>query len=199
MKKYNFENLKIPNNFEWLNKPKAYSFKNGINLTTRKNTDFWQKTHYGFQSDDGHCLLTKLTNDFSIETKVSFTAKNKYDQAGLIVRIDENNWIKCSTEYEDNTTSRLGSVVTNEGYSDWATTDISSNITTMFYKISKRGCDFLIENSYDGKEWSQIRITHLKNAANFLYAGIYTCSPLGEDFLSNFHYITLDKNSWLYI
>lgn len=51
---------------------------------------------------------------------------------------------------------RLGSVVTNHGYSDWATTDISSDIKAMWYRFSRRGSDYCIECSQDGISFKQM-------------------------------------------
>lgn len=194
MKTYRFEDSKIPDSFFWFNDPKSYFLNKGLILITKKNTDFWQRTHYGFSRDDGHCLFTKTKGDFSIETKVFFEPKNQYDQAGLMIRADENNWIKCSIEYENSTLSRLGSVITKDGFSDWATTDITRNLNCMYYKIEKHKGDIFIYNSFDGTKWHQMRITHVDNSLNWS-AGIYACSPQGENFKCNFEYINLTTDS----
>ena len=196
MNVYNFTENKLPESFFWFNKPKNFSFNNGIQITTKAETDFWQGTHYGFRRDDGHCLLTELKGDFSIKTKVTFNPLQQYDQCGMMMRLDANNWIKCSTEFENKEISRLGSVVTNFGYSDWATQDISSKTKTVYYKISKKGKDFLMENSFDGKKWIQMRVSHLHEYKDSIYAGIYACSPIGENFCCCFEYIDIDNNHW---
>ena len=113
----------MPKDFYWFNEPARYQLGAGLEIYTNEKTDFWQKTYYGFQRDDGHCLLTSQPGDFSLMSQVEFRPKEKYDQCGLIVRGDRENWIKVSTEYEDEKCSRLGSVVTNLGFSDWATQD----------------------------------------------------------------------------
>ncbi|TDP91326.1 uncharacterized protein DUF1349 [Halanaerobium saccharolyticum] len=115
----------IFNNFHWLNKPEEYYFENALVIQTEPETDFWQRTHYGFRNDNGHALLTGLKDDFSFAAKFKFEPQDKYDQCGIMLRLDSKNWIKISTEYENQEISRLGSVVTNLGYSDWATEDIS--------------------------------------------------------------------------
>jgi len=148
-------------NFYWLNEPQKYYLNNTLVIKTAPETDFWQKTHYGFRKDNGHALLTDLKNDFSFKVKVKLNFKNKYDQCGIMLRLDSKNWIKISAEYENQTITRLGSVVTNLGYSDWATEDISSSINELWYRVNKSGSDFFIENSFDGHKWSQMRITHL--------------------------------------
>ena len=138
-----FESQTLPENFYWFNEPKQFLFQNGLVLVTKAETDFWQGTHYGFRRDDGHCLLTRLEGDFCLSTQVSFSPQTQYDQCGLIIRLDAENWIKMSAEYDNETLSRLGSVVTNHGFSDWATQDIDSSIRQIWYCISKRGPDFL--------------------------------------------------------
>jgi regulation of enolase protein 1 (concanavalin A-like superfamily) len=188
----------LPQGFYWFNEPTVFRLGNGLEIVTDEKTDFWQRTHYGFRRDDGHCLLTALTGDFSILTRVEFRPQAQYDQCGLIVRVDAENWIKTSTEYEDETVSRLGSVVTNLGYSDWATQDVPSAQQERWYRISKRGSDFLIESSSDGLEWLQMRIAHLHEMAAGLAVGVYACSPIGRAFWCRFSALEISENAWFY-
>ena len=188
----------IPNTFYWFNEPTTYQLGSGLEIVTDEKTDFWQKTHYGFQRDDGHCLFTKHSSDFSLMAQVEFHPQEKYDQCGLMVRADQENWIKVSTEYESETYSRLGSVVTNLGYSDWATQDIASSHKEMWYRISKNGSDFLLENSYDGQKWWQLRITHLHRVSEALAIGVYACSPIGKAFWCKVKLLQISQNNWGY-
>jgi len=194
--KEEFLHTVLPADFYWLNEPGRYSLGTGLEIYTDPKTDFWQTAHYGFQRDDGHCLLTRRSGDFSLATRVEFQPRQQYDQCGLMVRIDDQNWIKVSTEYENQHTSRLGSVVTNLGYSDWATQDIPSTYREMWYRISKRGCDFLLEHSYDGLIWRQLRITHLHKLAEEYEIGVYACSPIGRDFWCRFKFLEISENMW---
>ena len=186
----------LPEGFYWFNEPGRYRLGNGLEIFTDEKTDFWQRTHYGFRRDDGHCLLTKQSGDFSLAAQVEFDPREKYDQCGLIVRIDSQNWIKVSTEFESERVSRLGSVVTNLGYSDWATQDVPSDNRVMWYRISKRGPDFLLENSLDGQSWLQMRITHLHQPAEQYEIGVYACSPIGKDFRCCFKILEVSDNHW---
>jgi uncharacterized protein len=192
-----FTQPQIPTDFYWLNEPKQVEFDSGLVMITQPETDFWQGTHYGFRRDDGHCLLTRLDGDFALSTQVTFTPKAEYDQCGLMVRLDAENWIKMSIEYGMDATSRLGSVVTNLGYSDWATQDINSAICEVWYRLSKRGPDFLLESSFDGEQWQQMRIAHLHRPFTTIEAGLYACSPLGADFHGRFHWLTIAENNWM--
>ncbi len=184
----------IPESFYWLNEP-TYRLAEGLMMTTKPKTDFWQRTHYGFQRDDGHCLLTNIDGNFTIETRAEFNAICKYDQCGLMIRVDRENWIKCSVEYENATMSRLGSVVTNDGFSDWATQDISSSTKAMYYMIERENHDFLIQYALNNNEWYQMRIAHLRQCQETLKIGIYACSPVGKGFECQFSYINITQKT----
>lgn len=193
---YTFDASALPADFFWFNEPKRYFFDGGLNLVTSAKTDFWQGTHYGFRRDDGHCLLTRVTGDFTLATQVTFTPQSQYDQCGLMVRMDSQTWIKCSVEYENPTLSRLGSVVTNLGFSDWATQDISASVTTMQYRLSRKGQDFLVEYALPDGPWHQMRVAHLHAVGDALQIGIYACSPIAEDFHCRFHFVEIGENHW---
>ena len=62
----------LPQDFYWFNEPARYHIGNGLEIFTDAKTDFWQRTHYGFQRDDGHCLLIQQIGDFSLMTHVEF-------------------------------------------------------------------------------------------------------------------------------
>jgi len=196
MRQEHFSDHALPEGFYWFNPPPGQRLGAGLEMITGPETDFWQRTHYGFRRDDGHCLFTRLHGDFQFTTRVSFEARNQYDQCGLMIRADAENWIKLSTEYETPAHSRLGSVVTNLGYSDWATQTVSSGIRQRWYRASRRGLDFLLEASLDGDDWEQLRIAHLHRAGAELEAGVYACSPVGRDFRCRFAFVETDDNHW---
>ncbi len=186
----------LPEGFYWFNEPGRYRLGNGLEIFTDEKTDFWQRTHYGFQRDDGHCLLIKQTGDFSLMTRVEFDPRQKYDQCGLIVRIDSQNWIKVSTEYESEHVSRLGSVVTNLGCSDWATQDVSSESADHAVSHQQAG-QRLPAGEFPGwAAWLQMRITHLHRPAEQYEIGVYACSPTGRDFHCCFKSLEISDNQW---
>ena len=191
-----FTSSTIPDNFYWLNEPDTYHFGNGLELLTEAETDFWQNTHYGFQRDNGHCLFTNCSGDFTALTHVVFEPKSQYDQCGIMVRFDQNNWIKVATEYENDEISRLGSVVTDLGFSDWATQDVPSDLTEMWYRVSRQGSDFLIEHADDGSAWQQMRLTHLHAGAELAGVGLFACSPIGSHLRCRFSQFRVTENQW---
>lgn len=113
------------NQFYWINPPQQFTLKDGfLKIQTEPETDFWQRTHYGFRKTNAPAFLTKIEGDFTFSVKTRFKMQNQYDQCGVLLFIDNENWVKVSVEHENEQFARLGSVVTNLGYSDWATTDI---------------------------------------------------------------------------
>ncbi|MDD3823756.1 MAG: DUF1349 domain-containing protein [Sphaerochaetaceae bacterium] len=181
----------------WSHEPEHRWHDDALTLKTQSGTDFWQGTHYGFRRDDGHCLLTDVEQDFSLVVRCSFTPANRYDQGGVMVRIDAENWIKIGIEAESKSVSRLGSVVTNLGYSDWATQDIDAAIRRMWYRVQGKGPDVLIECSETGKSWNQMRITHLHAYPGRLSIGVYACSPSqGDGCEVTFDHLHIGERLW---
>ena len=190
------KNKRISQGFYWFNEPVYSIADDKLIIETSPDTDFWQTTHYGFQRDNGHCLLKDVSDNFSMTVKTDFHPHKQYDQCGLIVRLDSNNWIKASVEYETESHSRLGSVITNQGYSDWATIDVHTKISEMFYRIQSSGNDFIIEYSFDGVQWQQQRIAHLHKSFSKISIGVYACSPMDSTFQSTFSNFSIGKNEW---
>ena len=109
---------------------------------------------------------------------------------------NSENWLKASIEYENEKFQRLGSVVTNNGYSDWATIDIPSIQKIMYYRLSRRLSDYCIENSYDGINFCQMRIAHLKEGGGYINIGIYACSPENSSFNAIFSNFEFSECKW---
>lgn len=182
----------------WINEPKKYKVNTGeVIITTESNTDLWQRTYYGFRNDNAPALLMKTEEKyFSFTIKTEFNSNKQFDQCGVIIYQNNDNWFKASIEYENAEYQRLGSVVTNKGFSDWATTDIDSKIKSMYYRLSRRESDFCIENSLDGKIFKQMRIFHLFEGDKEINFGVYACSPVNSSFQAKFSEITLSECFW---
>lgn len=188
----------IKDNLFWIREPKKYSIEDDkIVLITEENTDLWQKTYYGFQNDNAPVLQMKSSDKyFSFVVKTNFESKKRFDQCGVIIYLDSDNWLKGSIEYENEKIQRLGSVVTNHGYSDWATTDIDAGIKEMWYRLSRREDDYCIECSYDGREFHQMRICHLIEGHGDIFFGVYACSPEQSSFQATFTNMEVTECQW---
>ncbi|MCK5729959.1 MAG: DUF1349 domain-containing protein [Draconibacterium sp.] len=185
------------NNFYWLNKPVNFKLNStGLTIFPESKTDLWQRTYYGFQNDNAPALLTKVKSDFTFVVKTVFSAKNQFDQCGILLYQNSENWVKASIEYENETIARLGSVVTNMGFSDWATKDISATISEMWYRFSRRGQDFYIEYSTDGETYKQMRVLHMHLSIAVVQVGVYACSPVKSGFKANFSEFRIGSCEW---
>lgn len=134
---------------------------------------------------------------FSFTVKTEFESKHRFDQCGIVMYLDSDNWLKASIEYENERFQHLGSVVTNNGYSDWATTEIDANIKSMWYRFSRREDDFCIECSNDGITFKQMRICHMWKGDGKIQFGIYACSPEDSSFKATFSHMEMTECKWL--
>ena len=133
---------------------------------------------------------------FSFTVRTRFESKRRFDQCGVALYLDSENWLKASIEYENGDYQRLGSVVTNHGYSDWATTDIPASVREMWYRLSRRESDYCIECSEDGVRFRQMRICHLWEGAGEITFGIYACSPEQSSFRAVFSDLEIGPCRW---
>ncbi len=185
--------------FKWLRAPKDYKIsEDRIEITTDPNTDLWQRTYYHFRNDNAPVLQMDTDEKyFSFTVRTDFTdSHHRFDQCGIVMYLDTDNWLKASVEYENSEFQHLGSVVTNHGYSDWATTAVSTDIKTMWYRFSRREDDYCIECSSDGKTFSQMRVCHMWEGAGTIRFGVYACSPEDSSFKAVFTDMSLTDCVW---
>lgn len=103
----------------WMNEPLDWGIKNDkLNVTTGDKTDFWRHTHYGFVRDSGHFWQLPAPKTFTATLTFEGDYQTLYDQAGLMLRVDEKNWIKCGIEHSDGMTNF--SIVITRDSSDWS-------------------------------------------------------------------------------
>ena len=164
----------LKNNPKWIRQPKQVQIsEDKVVILTERGTDLWARTYYGFQNDNAPVFQVETTDKyFSFIVKTEFESTCRFDQCGVAMYLNSDNWFKASIEYENEKIQRLGSVVTNHGYSDWATTDISSDIKSMWYRFSRRDSDYCIECSEDGINFRQMRIFHMWEGAEKITYGI---------------------------
>lgn len=191
--KFNIKDLK------WIREPKSYVItENKIEIITEPHTDLWQRTYYNFRNDNAPVLQINTDEKyFSFIVKTEFESNHRFDQCGVVMYLDSENWFKCSIEYENEDFQHLGSVVTNNGYSDWATTAIDASIKSMWYRFSRRQDDYCIESSIDGINYSQMRIFHMWKGNSTIQFGVYACSPENSSFKAIFTNMEITDCKWI--
>ena len=186
------------NKLQWTREPENYLISDTkIEIITKPYTDLWQRTYYHFRNDNAPVLQMETEDKFfSFTVKTEFQSKHRFDQCGIVMYLNSENWLKASVEYENDRFQHLGSVVTNSGYSDWATTEIDANIKLMWYRFSRRNDDYCIECSEDGVIFKQMRICHMWNGNEKIRFGIYACSPEASSFKATFTNLKITECKW---
>lgn len=183
---------------KWIRAPKQYKVtEDRVEIITEPHTDLWQRTYYHFRNDSAPVFQLETDEQFfSFLVKTDFDTKVRYDQSGIVMYLDSDNWLKASVEYENDEIQRLGSVVTNNGYSDWSSVDVDASIKSIWFRLSRREDDFCIENSFDCVNFKQMRICHMFNAKEKISFGIYACSPEYSTFKASFTNMEITECQW---
>lgn len=187
------------NNLKWTRFPQSYNITaDKIQIVTNPHTDLWQRTYYHFRNDNAPVLQMQTDEQFfSFTVQTQFESKRRFDQCGIVMYLDAENWLKASIEYENDTFQHLGSVVTNNGYSDWATTEIDASVKSMWYRLSRRQDDYCIECSVDGITFKQMRVCHMHKGNGAISFGVYACSPEDSSFTATFTNMQVTDCKWL--
>ncbi len=180
---------------KWFNKPQKYILGDKmLYVETDAKTDFWQRTHYGFRNDNAHMLYVETSHDFTMITKVKFNPVHQFDQCGLAIRIDEDNWLKTSIEYELESHAKLSVVATNLGYSDWSIQELDEKVNEASFRITREGQDYKVEVDICDRGWQLLRICHLHHRNKSVKCGIYCCSPIEAGYHAIFEELKIIKN-----
>jgi hypothetical protein len=162
---------------EWLNEPPNWQEQDGVlSVTTGTRTDFWRATHYGFLRDDGHLRFARASGDFTAAVTVSGDYRALYDQAGLMLRIDERHWIKAGVEYVEG--RGLLSVVVTRDFSDWSTVPAFAAPDPVRLRLSRHGTAVRVEWSpADAESFTMLRLAYLPTGDAPAMIGPMCCSP----------------------
>ncbi len=185
--------------FAWTREPERWALTGeGLEVVTQPRTDLWQRTYYHFQNDNAPAFQMETEEKyFSFVAKADFTdSRHRFDQCGIVMYLNSENWLKASVEYENEAFQHLGSVVTNQGYSDWATTAIPASVKTMWYRLSRREDDYRIECAEDGVRFRQMRVCHLHAGRGRVRFGVCACSPEDSSFRAVFSHLALLPCQW---
>lgn len=169
----------------------------GLTVRPGGKTDYWRRTHYGFDVVNAPALTTQVTGDFVAQTRVTINAVHQYDQAGLVCWFDEDCWLKTSCEFIPTGPSKLGAVVTNGGWSDWSTQPAPAGAPLTFeFRLARLGSAYFVHvRSSPESPWFLARLAHLAPdaAAVPCHVGLYACSPLGDGGTATFEYLEVRR------
>ncbi|NWB29629.1 DUF1349 domain-containing protein [Pseudomonas gingeri] len=159
----------------WLNPPAHWvTDDGGLTMTTDENTDFWRKTHYGFIRDTGHFFGFPTESGFTAQIRIRGQFRTLYDQAGLMVRIDETRWMKTGVEFTDG--ELFLSTVITDGQSDWSVSQPFKELEDFYLRVTVAKGAMRIQASRDGIFWPLLRLAPFPEADSY-QVGPTACTP----------------------
>jgi regulation of enolase protein 1 (concanavalin A-like superfamily) len=163
----------------WLNEPPAWREDGrALRITTAPDTDFWRTTHYGFVRDTGHFRHERIDGDFTARVRIEGAYRDQYDQAGLMVRLDETTWMKCGIEFVDG--RQWASAVITRELSDWSVVALDPAPPSLWIEV-KRTVE-AVEVSYGEREPDRLLRLGALTSVPALDVGVMAASPDGGGF-----------------
>lgn len=174
---------------QWFNEPENWSVKNDVlTMDVTPQSDYWRISHYGFTVDDAPFLYTLRGGEFEVKVKISGEYKVRFDQAGLMLRIDAENYIKTGIEYVDGKYN-LSAVVTHKT-SDWSVITLDKPVDYIWIKAVRRLDAVEIFYSFDDKEYVMMRNCWLQDNTPVM-VGMMAACPDGNGFKAKFEHFQI--------
>jgi len=175
----------------WFNPPAHEHYGDGtLSARSKGKTDFWRKTFYGYINDNGHFLHLPVAGEFKFTARIDGNYAALYDQAGLMVRLDEKHWMKCGTELVDN--KRWASVVFTHDFSDWSTLEDLTQVGPVYWRVVRTRDSIEAQCSKDGEKYLTVRQGYFPPAVE-VKVGLMCAAPEGPGFDCVFDQISIDK------
>lgn len=186
---------------QWFNEPENWTIENGtLVMDVTPQSDYWRVSHYGFTVDDAPFLYTLRGGEFKVKVKISGKYKERFDQAGLMLRIDKENYVKAGIEFVDGKYN-LSAVVTH-GTSDWSVVKLDEPVDFVWIKAVRRLDAVEIFYSFDDKEYTMMRNCWMQDNTPIM-VGMMAACPDGNGFEATFeefkikHLPDLRRLQWL--
>ena len=174
---------------QWFNEPDNWTIKdNVLTMDVTPQSDYWRISHYGFTVDDAPFLYTLRGGEFEVKVKISGDYKVRFDQAGLMLRIDAENYIKTGIEYVDGKYN-LSAVVTHKT-SDWSVIQLDKPVDYIWIKAVRRLDAVEIFYSFDDKEYTMMRNCWIEDNTPVM-VGMMAACPDGEGFKAKFEHFQI--------
>ena len=186
---------------QWFNEPERWEIKgNSLLMNVTPQTDYWRISHYGFTVDDAPFLYALRGGEFEVKVKISGDYKTRFDQSGLMLRIDHENYIKAGIEFVDGKYNL--SVVVTHHTSDWSVIPLDTPVPSVWIKAVRRLDAVEIFYSFDDKEYTMMRNAWLQDNHPVM-VGVMGACPDGNGFNAKFenfsikHLPDLRRVQWL--
>ena len=171
-------------NMQWFNEPENYSIRNGVlEMQVPAQTDFWRIAHYGFTVDDGPFLYAVYGGEFEAKIKVSGEYETRFDQAGMMIRLDHENYVKFGIEFVDGKFN-ISAVVTHHT-SDWSVIRLDEPVPHLWLKAVRRLDAIELFYGFDDREYTMMRTLWMQDNCPLQVGPVAAC-PDGQGFKARF-------------
>lgn len=169
---------------QWFNEPEKWEVKNNtLNMEVTPKSDYWRVSHYGFTVDDAPFYYATYGGEFEVKVKITGNYKTRFDQMGLMLRIDSERWIKAGVEFVDNKFN-ISAVVTDKK-SDWSVLQLEKTPSFVWIKAVRRLDAVEFFYSLDDKNYIMIRNAPFQDNIPVM-VGLMAASPDGDGFNAKF-------------
>ncbi|RAJ05203.1 hypothetical protein LX64_02357 [Chitinophaga skermanii] len=169
---------------QWFNEPEKWNIKNNnLSMFVTPHSDYWRISHYGFTVDDAPFYYTTYGGEFETKVKLIGDYKARFDQMGLMIRVDHENWIKAGVEFVDGKLN-ISAVVTHKT-SDWSVIQLEKIPRYIWIKAVRRLDAVELFYSFDDKNYVMMRNAHLQDNHPVM-VGLMAACPDGEGFNATF-------------
>lgn len=169
---------------QWFNEPEKWTVENQIlSMFVTPKSDYWRISHYGFTVDDAPFYYALYGGEFEVKVKITGDYKNRFDQAGLMLRIDEQNYIKAGIEFVDGVYN-LSTVVTHKT-SDWSVIALEKPVPFIWIKAVRRLDAVEVFYSFDDKTYTMMRNAWMQDNTPMM-VGVMGACPDGDGFKVKF-------------
>lgn len=164
----------------WFNEPSKWKIDNGrLSMSVTPKSDYWRISHYGFTVDDAPFYYAEYGGEFEAKMKIKGDYKVRFDQAGMMIRIDHENYIKAGIEFVDGKYN-LSTVVTHHT-SDWSVISLDKAVDAIWIKAVRRLDAIEIFYSFDDNEYTLMRNAWME-ANRPVKVGMMAACPDGDGF-----------------
>ena len=169
---------------QWFNEPTKWEIKNNsLIMNVTPQSDYWRISHYGFTVDDAPFLYTLRGGEFEVKVKVTGDFTARFDQAGLMLRIDHENYIKAGIEFVDGKYN-LSTVVTHHT-SDWSIIALDRPVPFVWIKAVRRLDAIEVFYSFDDVTYTLMRNAWMPDNHPIM-VGVMAACPDGNGFKARF-------------
>lgn len=164
----------------WFNEPEKWEIKNNsLSMFVTPQSDYWRVSHYGFTVDDAPFYYATYGGEFEAKVKITGNYKARFDQMGLMLRTDQEHYIKAGVEFVDGKYN-LSTVVT-QNKSDWSVITLEKTPPALWIKAVRRLDAVEIFYSFDDKNYIMMRNAPLQDNTPVM-VGLMAACPDGEGF-----------------